>query len=73
MKNVEVLLKAINLANYDNVKNIQIPLQDLMMLRAEIITLRKSVDHYKKQADKFEKALTKSIIEPKVTHIDSYC
>jgi len=73
MKDLEILLQAINLADYDNIKDIQISLQDLAILRAEIIALRKSVNHYKKQADKFEKALTKSIVEPKIVHIDSYC
>ena len=40
MKDLEQLLKAINLANYDNLKSVEVSMSDLMMLKNTIESLQ---------------------------------
>jgi hypothetical protein len=46
---VENILKAINLADYDGIKRIEISISDLQTLRHEILNLYSKIDIYKKE------------------------
>ena len=41
MKNVDTIMKAINLSNYDGVKSLEVSIEDLLCLRSEIEYLRR--------------------------------
>ena len=49
MNKLDTLLKAINLANYDNLKTVEVSLEDLVLLRNTIIELQDQIKGLKKE------------------------
>jgi 4-alpha-glucanotransferase len=73
MKDIDTILKAINLASYENVKSLEVQTEDLEILRAEIKALRSANKLLETRMVKFEKALTKGLVTIGPAKLDTYC
>jgi hypothetical protein len=71
-KKVDNLLKAINLADYDNLKSVEISLDDLKLLRGHIITLEDLISSEQKRHVIAISKLQLELLE-KPIKLDIYC
>jgi len=55
--NIDELLIAINLANYESVKELVVNTDDLLELREEILSLRKVENWYKREQKKMKREI----------------
>jgi len=79
---LDILLQAINLANYDNESSLDIPMTDLMLMRKEIIELKETVKSQNKKIKELKRdnknLIGKMINQPRPTtnvsyYIDKIC